>query len=177
MYMLFGLLGLLAAAVFLILIVVSLFTKNGMKRNLIGFFLCSILFFVCVFASTEKEEQPQTTEKSSTAEPNGESGAKGPEDTYKIIEQNQTLDTSGYMYIDADVLFEYNRYLSGENVVTVITVSDIDESSKMLKAKTENNDSLFFSITCKFLDESEMESVKEGDILTIAGMLEEKAKL
>ena len=64
---------------------------------------------------------------------------------------DKKIDMSSYYKMDAQLLFEYGHYMKNEKVVTAITIADIDR--EMFKAKTENNDSLFFSIICELYDE------------------------
>lgn len=94
------------------------------------------------------------------------------EESRKGIQVDTSFDTSGYMQIDADVLFEYNAYLGGQKVVTVITVDDTD--TYLIKAKTGNNEGYFYSVSCEFENKDIPDSVQEGDVLTVAGVVEEQ---
>lgn len=98
-----------------------------------------------------------------------------PEENVPLVDSS--LDTSGYMNIDANVLFEYGNYLGGQKVVTVITADDVDTYSSMIKAKTSNNSGYFFSIVCEFPEKAVVESIKEGDVITVAGTLKERDPL
>lgn len=89
------------------------------------------------------------------------------EDSPAQPEINSGLDTSEYMKVDAEVLFEYGNYMQGEKVITAITIADV--ASGLLKANTDNNDSLFFSINCEFQDRDYPKQFEEGAIVTIAG--------
>ena len=84
---------------------------------------------------------------------------------------NHDLNVSDYLEIDAEVLFEYGNYMPGKKVVTVITIKDIGRG--LLKANTENNDSLFFSINCEFEDPDYPKQFNEGDMVTVAGITSE----
>lgn len=75
------------------------------------------------------------------------------------------FDTTGYIKMEAEVLFDYGEYMGGVPVVTVITVKD--SNSTTLKAETENNDSLFFSVNCEF--DSKISPYQEGEAVTVAG--------
>lgn len=81
------------------------------------------------------------------------------------------IDTTDYLHLDASVLFEYGSYLEGQNVVTVITVSDTGRSE--IKANTDNDDSYFFSISCKFNDKEVVKKYDDGDIITVCGTVGE----
>ena len=84
---------------------------------------------------------------------------------------NSDFDTSDYIKMDAELLFEYGNYMKGEKVVTVITVADSSEG--LLKANTENNDSFFFSIICEFQDENYPKQFSEEDTVTVAGTVKD----
>lgn len=128
----------------------------------------------------EEDNKPKTEESQLQEDDKGTTEKDTPKESQEelevipVIEPEEDFDTSGYMMIDAEVLFEYGGYLCGEPIVTVITVDSVD--TDMLKAKTDNNDGYFFSIICKF-DAGTLPGVKEGDILTIAGTIEEKSEI
>lgn len=84
-----------------------------------------------------------------------------------------SFDTSSYIEIDADLLFEYGAYLGGKNAVTVITAESVGSGSKEIKAKTSNNNGNFFSIICKFNNET---NVEKGAVITVAGSIKEVEK-
>lgn len=87
---------------------------------------------------------------------------------------NSSLDTSDYLKMDADILFEYGNYMRGEKVVTVITVYQVGSD---IKAKTNNNDGYFFSISCEFDNKDDLNGITSDLILTVAGTIEGKDPL
>lgn len=87
----------------------------------------------------------------------------------------KSLDTTDYLKIDADLLFEYGSYMDSKNVVTVITVADTDDN--LLKAKTDNNDSFFFSLNCEFENENDIKAVEKDDVITVAGTIDSAASV
>ena len=131
-----------------------------------------VVLLLAVSVSNINEKRTNNIENSqeSNTKLNSESTDTKAEDLENIIE---TIDTSDYLKINADLLFEYGEYMAGENVVTVITVADT--STTMLKAKTENNTSLFFSIYCEFENSKNINSVSKGDVVTVAGTVDTKA--
>lgn len=161
---------------------------NSMRvKGAIKGILLAVLFIVGVSMSptsgTEKSDhtdnytkEPQKVSSEKNQAPSKEEPQKGAVPAKKEREpaEDVSFDTSGYMNIDADVLFEYGNYMGGQKVVTVISVEDVDTHSSMLKARTSNNNGLFFSIVCEFEDVSSIESVAEGDIVTVAGTLQER---
>lgn len=85
---------------------------------------------------------------------------------------NQDIDMAEYTFIPDALLYEYGEYFAGEKVGTVITVEDKDNS--LLKAKTPNNDSFFYSINCEFNTDGLTSAFEEGDILAVVGTVDEK---
>lgn len=131
----------------------------------------------------EPEESPQegqndvehrndTTSDEVSSEP-------GPEiiepSTESTTVQISDIDTSEYLKLYCDVLYEYGDFLANERVVTVITVKEAYGDS--LKAGTGNNDGFFYSIICEFLDKSKIDGVKEGDKVTIAGVVDKPGSI
>lgn len=96
---------------------------------------------------------------------------KGKDGQPKKPEIDLEMDISEYIKMDAEVLYEYGKYMQGEKVVTVITLADV--ASGLLKAKTENNDSFFFSINCEFQDRDYPKQFNEEDVVTIAGEIKD----
>ena len=108
----------------------------------------------------EPTEEPKPTEKPEETEP--------PAPTPAV---QASFDTTGYLFLDDDMLYEYGPYLVGQKVVTVIAVKD--KSSDALKADTAANDSFFFSITCDFSSPASIIGVQEGMRVTVAGTVVE----
>ena len=73
--------------------------------------------------------------------------------------------------IQSDVLYEYGEYFTGLDVCTVVTIADTGKA--VLKAKTDNNDSYFFSYVMNFDDDSESELYQKGDLITIVGTVDD----
>lgn len=96
MYIFWGLLGLLGAVIFLVLIFVSLFTKKKMKRNILAFFACSILFFVCV-AITPKADKTENVEQKSNkiTEQNLPEESEESEEKSSVPDKSNNLDDLG----------------------------------------------------------------------------------
>jgi len=151
---------------------------EGWKKGIILVALCIISIISAPTqdsGQTREDDAPVKVEKQKHEDEKTEAIEEG---NPEVLEVTPVIDselyTSEYMMIDADILFEYSGYLGGKDVVTVITVADAD--TNMLKAKTDNNDGYFFSVVCNFEDGAP-NWVKEGDILTIAGTIEEKSEL
>ncbi len=69
--------------------------------------------------------------------------------------------------VDADALFTDPKPYEGAYVSTVFTVKDRD--TDMLKATTDSNHSIYFSIVCNFDDPAEIEGYSKGDEVTVIG--------
>lgn len=187
-----GFVGFFSFLICLIGFVVVLILKKSKKLFAIGMALSFVAFAVGVTLFGEAnpdDSEPQQvnddrkgskTPQDSKDEPssNEEQDSESKDDESKstsVLDINSSLDTTGYLNFDADVLFEYGNYLGGQNVVTVITVSSAGYDT--IRARTDNNDGFFYSVTCQFDDEEVVKSVNEGDVLTIAGTLEERNPL
>lgn len=132
-----------------------------------------VSFVIAPSSNSEKPKEDKPTVKTEEQKPKEDQQPEedGDLETFEVIPViDSELDTSDYMKIDAEVLFEYGAYLGGKNVITVITIEN--PSSSMLQAKTDNNDSLFFSVVCYF-DGGVSDGFKEGDVLTVAGTMQE----
>lgn len=126
---------------------------------------------------SEKISKPETTEIREMEEEGETRKEDIPEENaeelevFPVIEPKDSFDSSEYTKIDAEVLFEYGNYFSGEKVITVISAY---QPGADIKAKTDNNDGYFYSLMFEFGDEDAIKWVEEGDILTIAGTIKEK---
>lgn len=183
---LIGFCSLLGIFVCFILFVVALVRRKPKKKFVIGLAACFVLLIIC--AAITGSDQPDGSvdgmqypiQQGESAE-DGQIPDNGSEDANTMpgaepsTALNTALDTSDYIKMDADVLFEYGGYMSGEKVVTVITVSST--GINQLKANTDNNDSLFYSINCEFEDREIVKQYDEGDVVTIAGTVGEKAAI
>ncbi len=69
--------------------------------------------------------------------------------------------------VDADALFSDPKPYEGAYVSTVFTVKDKD--TDMLKATTESNHSIYFSIVCNFDDPAEIEGYSKDDVVSVVG--------
>lgn len=130
-------------------------------------------------STTPADSKPSTTAAApAESAPESKAEPKAVSETLpEKLEPDTSFDTSGYMKIDADLLFEYGSYLGGQKVITAITVKDVSASSGSVKANTDNNDSFFFSIVCNFKNKSSVGSIEEGSTVTIAGIVQEKEDL
>lgn len=129
----------------------------------IGVSIFLVVALSALFGGSKEEESKKSAQ-------NAPSGNKEIEQSNAEPKINPEVDLNGYMKIDADVLFEYGGYLGGENVVTVIVAENVENSSKMIKARTSNNDGYFFSVVCNF---EEKTSVEKGETVTVAGTVKE----
>lgn len=134
-------------------------------------------FFVVVGAvfsgnDTDKPAKSSSSQASSSSSKSSSKSTSKSEDKTASKEDyiKRDFDTSGHLMIDAELLFEQGEYLGGEKVCTVITVEST--SSDLLKAKTSNNDSIFFSINCEFQEKGLTGCFNEGDTVTVAGTVE-----
>lgn len=147
---------------------------DGWKKGLLLTALFIVSFVIAPSSNSEKPKEDKPTVKTEEQKPKEENNKSKEGDdieTFEVIPViDSDFDTSDYMKIDAEVLFEYGAYLGGQKVVTVITVEN--PGSNMLQAKTSNNDSLFFSVVCYF-DNGVPDGFKDGDILTVAGTIKE----
>lgn len=133
--------------------------KNKNKKNIliIGLVIVWAVVMIAIIANSEEKTPEPSDLAPQTDAQQAEAG----------IPINDAFDPDGYQKISAELLYEYGEYEVGEKVITVIEVEDI--SGSMLKAETENNSTLFFSITCEFSDKAMIQEVEEGDKLTVAG--------
>lgn len=171
--------GMLGIPVCLVMLLIKLIRKKPKKRVGIALLICIVLFFVgCIIAPSSKDdddnEDRTATSDRDTEESNKEDTDKKDDD----VEAEPTeptvvsdFDTTGYMMIDDDVLWEYGKYMSGQQVVTVITIEDV--STDILKARTEGNDGWFFSINCEFDSKEKVAGLEEGQTVTVAGTVTE----
>ncbi len=130
---------------------------------MIGFFAICFLFALC--SSPDAENEKNTKEN-----PNTGSNVQPKEDSQSDA-INTSFDTSAYLQMSPEVLFDYSLYMAGESVVTAFEIADID--SGILKAKTDNNDGYFFSVACYFDDRDTTKQFEEGEKVTVAGVIRE----
>lgn len=138
----------------------------------LGLFILSLIITACISVSSKDSE----TTASQTPAIVSEEVSSAPEATDQTEQEESAVvefDTTGYTMMDAEILYEYGSYIGGENVVTVIEVSNKYNSE--LKANTNNNGSFFYSIVCNFSSSSKLKNVDEGDIVTIAGTVKEES--
>lgn len=69
--------------------------------------------------------------------------------------------------VDSITLYNYGLYYKNKTVLTGIEIES--KSSTSIKAKTGNNDSIFFSFVFNFEDKNEIKKYKEGDTVVIIG--------
>lgn len=144
------------------------YPKTKRKHSIlkgIGAALLIIIALFVVFGELENDD----VEKSSTSNELKNSANSAMDKP----QADTSFDTSSYIEIDADLLFEYGAYLGGKDVVTVITAETVGNSSKEIKAKTSNNNGSFFSVICKFDQETNLE---KGAAITVAGSVKEVEK-
>jgi uncharacterized membrane protein YcgQ (UPF0703/DUF1980 family) len=120
-------------------------------------------------ASTSAAKQAETEKTTSTQESPSVSDSETP----YIEEETLSINLDDYWVMCDDLLYEYGKYMDGQNVITVITVDSISTSS--LKANTGTNDSLFFDIVCDFGSKEAISKISEGDTVTVCGTLENQA--
>lgn len=167
-----GVLGFLGVIICIILLVIALVRKRPKKKIVIALVVCFLLFSWALSSPSPAEDEKHIdTKDTQTPEVriSGDDENEGRESEQSDIEQ---IDTTDYLFLSPEVLFEYGDYLAGERVVTAFSIADI--STGVLKAKSENNDSIFFSINCKFDDENITKQFEEGNLVTIAGTVKEK---
>lgn len=167
-----GLGGFFGVIICIIMLVIALIRRTPKKKVLIGMAVCFALFAWAASATdSDKEDRPaissEKPEQSVQAAPT-ESDTRPSAET---LRPDKPLDTSEYMKFDSEILFEYGNYFSGEKVVTVISAY---QPGSDIKAKTENNDSYFYSLVFEFEDKEIPQQVKDGDVLTIVGTIKEK---
>lgn len=73
--------------------------------------------------------------------------------------------------VDSNVLYEYGAYYTGQTVSTAFVVAD--KTSGLLKGKTDNNDSYFFSVVASFSENSEISNINKNDVVVVIGIVEE----
>lgn len=171
---LIGVCGLLGFVVCVVLFLIALIRRKPKKKFVIGIVVCFILFVVGVSMTGDSDPETSAGEEQQQTQQNADAeDEQGQENGTKTVDTS--LDTTDYIHMDADLLFEYGGYMSGEKVVTVITVSST--GSNLLKAHTDNNDSFFYSINCEFEDASIVKQYSENDVVTIAGTVGESASV
>lgn len=125
----------------------------------------------------EDEDKSETIEKSvETVSSGGEEDSKNSDvDTnadnipLEDIVIDLDFDTTDYLKLDADVLYEYGNYMDGQKVLTVISIDSISRDG--FQTKTENGREYFYSIDCKFSSKSVDKKFEKGDIVTVAGTI------
>lgn len=132
--------------------------KSNNKRNvllgIIGFFIV-----MGVFSTLGKQSEEGKT-------PGSNSVTSG----NITIEE---VDISRHNRLTQELLAEYGKYMAGEKVVTVITVAS--KSGNSIKANSEGNLNINYTVSCEFDNKEKISGVKEDMILTIAGTVKEEA--
>lgn len=163
---------------FILLVVISILGGNGDEKDAAPTKESTVSSSPEGTQKAEETAQPIDTPKP-TATPKPTEAPKPNEEPVETATPAPTpniqtaFDTTGYLLLDDDVLYEYGPYLTGQKVVTVIEVKDMDRDC--LKATTAANDSFFFSITCDFKDQASIAGVQEGMRVTVAGTVVESA--
>lgn len=85
------------------------------------------------------------------------------------------FDTTGYALADPVVVYDYGEYLSGEKIITVVTIADIDSST--MNANVVDTDSYIFNFTFYFrTNHPDYEAVlSDGRQVTIAGIVKDSS--
>lgn len=170
-----GFVGLLA---FGTLFVVRVINGGAKKSSTVGMAVCFVAVLLgALGASGPSEKSKDTTDNSKEPSQSVQTldpieDETGPNTEAVILDES--LDTSAYMKFDSEVLFEYGKYFGGEKVVTVISAY---QPGSDIKARTANNDSFFHSLIFEFENEEIPQKIKEGDVLTIAGTIQEKPSI
>lgn len=138
--------------------------KKGCLTAIAVFFVCVLVIGIIGSLGSDDTE----SENSDVDSQQGASIEESQQETPAIVTD---IDTTDYLHLDASILFEYGSYLEGQNVVTVITVSDTGSSE--INANTDNDDSYFFSISCEFDTNGIGKQYNDGDILTVCGTVGE----
>ena len=73
--------------------------------------------------------------------------------------------------VPADILYEYGVAYAGKVVCTSIKIDE--NSTDMLKATTENNETMAFSIVAQFEDKNEISNYEENETVVITGQVDE----
>lgn len=132
-------------------------------KIVIGFFVICVLLAMCSGPDEEKEKDTGGERNAVSDSPEKDDSTKDAIDT--------SFDTSGYLQMSPETLFDYSLYMAGKNVVTAFEIADVD--SGILKAKTDNNDGYFFSVACYFDDRDVTKQFEEGEKVTVAGVIRE----
>lgn len=155
-----------------VLIVIGVLFLTGMVNGFIQGLTTSENKTSSSSSGQKQTQKPKNSEPEATAPPaSSEQQVEAARDKSEYIHTD--FDTSGYLFVSADLLYEYGEYFVGEKVCTVITVEDKDRT--LLKASTTNNDSFFYSVNCEFSTEGLTEAFEEGETLSVAGTVDEKA--
>lgn len=72
--------------------------------------------------------------------------------------------------VDSNILYEYGEYYSNQLVLTSVQIESI--SSAAIKARTNNNDGIFFSLVFNFESTNELKHLHKDDYVTIVGTVE-----
>ena len=151
---------------------------------------CTILYFALGIYSMSTTNSKTDDANTISSTPKAESVGQKNEDTKKdespqdketkpdqksTEEILQEYENEGHLItnIDADILYQYGAYYTGYAAHTAFVVKDTDGDS--LKATTESNNSFSFSLVCNFEDEAEIESIEEGMLVELVGVIEEQS--
>ena len=143
------------------------------KRHIIRTVLISLLFIGLIGNIGEKNSNDAKSSNKTVLQYN--QNTPMPEENTDISSNTlsqQQIDTNDYIKISDYLLYEYGQYMKGQNVITVITVEDA--TTDCVKATTDNNNSLMYSIICYMKN---AKNIPIGSKITIAGTVQEETSI
>lgn len=160
-------LGMLGFVVFLILLIISLFKKKHLKRNFIGFLVCSVVFCVSVSALPSSGESIKDFSEPNASEPNAKE---------YDVEITATELLAAY---DANEVAADNEYK--DKILSVNgTIRDIGKDLRdrvYITLQDENNEFSILSVQCFFDDKDQIDGIAElssGKEITVIGKCDGK---
>lgn len=123
-------------------------------------------------SSNNRDAAKTAQQQQNVNEKNTNEQKEAPQDTQP---RYSNIDPTGFTEMRSDLLYEYGKYMEGKNIITVFTVKEAMSGS--IKATTDNNSGLFFSLVCNFKDPSQVAAVSENDVIAVAGTVQEPSPI
>lgn len=132
------------------------------------FVVLMVLLVVAAIGNSMGGSETTSTKSSEGAADNvfsGDVSSKGSSDVTEVLPQE--IDLSNYAAVTSRNLYSYAEYMIGENVVTLVNVSDV--SGKELKVKFADNDTFYFNFVFVFDDRDALKGIRESDTVAVSG--------
>lgn len=118
-------------------------------------------------AESEEKEAVAMEEKEQNQEESDEKLKEG-----YIQKLKDLFGKDNFCFVESNYLYDNSEYYSKEIVIVILCAND--KSGKTLYTHLSNDNDL--SIYCRFDNKKEIEKLKEGDLLCVAGIVQENQK-